>query len=269
MTRYAEVIGDPIAHSKSPLIHNFWLEKLGIDAGYRRHHVTPDGLEAYFAERRGDENWLGCNITLPHKIASLDHVTDPGDIRGSIGAVNTVFRGEQGELIGTNTDAGGFFLPIAEMSFDGQTAIVIGAGGAARAVLFALKQAGIKQIVMLARNGLKAAGLLAQLGLKGEVLPMDAQLPNAALLVNTSPLGMVGQLPLEIDLDGLRGNAIIYDIVYTPIDTPLLKQARVRNLETVDGLDMFIGQAALAFEIFFGSPPPEDCEDELRERLLA
>jgi len=268
MTRYAEVIGDPINHSKSPLIHNFWLEKMGLEAEYRSCHVTPDRLESYFADRRADANWLGCNITLPHKVASLDYVTDPGDIRSNIGAVNTVFRNEKGDLVGTNTDAGGFFLPIADLSLAGQTAIVIGAGGAARAVLFALKQAGIKQVILLARNGLKATGLLTQLGLKGDIMPMDARLAEGALVVNTSPLGMVGQPPLEIDLGGLPNDTIIYDIVYTPVDTSLLQQARARDLQTVDGLDMFIGQAALAFELFFGSPPPENCEDELRERLL-
>ena len=268
MTRYAEVIGDPISHSKSPLIHNFWLEKLGLDAEYRSCHVKPEELEDYFSDRRADSSWLGCNITLPHKVAALEFVSDPGGVRGSIGAVNTVFRGEQNNLIGTNTDAGGFYLPIANMNLIGQTAIVVGAGGAARAVLFALKQAGIGNIILLARNGLKAAGILAQLGIKGEILPMDCKLPPAALLVNTSPLGMTGQLPLEIDLTPLPEDAVVYDIVYTPIETQLLKAARGRRLETVDGLGMFIGQAALAFELFFGAAPPEDHDDELRQRLL-
>ena len=267
MTAYAEVIGDPISHSKSPVIHGFWLEKLGIVAEYKACHVLPDALEDYFRQRRDDADWRGCNITIPHKIAALDYVSDPGDVRASIGAINTVFRAKDGDLIGTNTDAGGFYLPIADMELAGATAIVIGAGGAARAVLFALAQADIGEVVLLARSGLKAAGLLAQFGLKGRVLPLDTKLPKADLLVNTSPLGMTGQPPLEIDLSPLPDHALVYDIVYAPLETDLLKQARARHLDTVDGLDMLIGQASLAFELFYGQAPPADCEDELRERL--
>jgi shikimate dehydrogenase len=268
MTIYAEVIGDPIAHSKSPVIHGFWLNELGMVADYTACHVLPDNLQDYFARRCEDAQWRGCNITIPHKIAALNFVSDPGDVRASIGAINTVFRGRDGDLIGTNTDAGGFYLPIADMDWAGATAIVIGSGGAARAVLFALAQADIGEVVLLARSGLKAAGLLAQFGLKGKVLPLDTRLPSAQLLVNTSPLGMTGQPPLEIDLSPLPGDALVYDIVYAPLETALLKQARARDLDTVDGLDMLIGQAALGFELFFGRAPPADCEDELRDRLI-
>jgi len=268
MTPYAEVIGDPIAQSKSPAIHGFWLERLGITGRYEACHIPAEGLAGYFEERAEDPQWRGCNITLPHKIAALDHVTDPGAIRDSIGAINTVFRGENNELVGTNTDAGGFFLPIAEMDWAGQTAIVIGSGGAARAVLFALAQADIGEVILLARNALKAAGLLAHFGLKGSILPMDARLPPTQLLVNASPLGMTGQEALEIDLEPLPDDALVYDLVYAPLETPLLAAAKARGLDHIDGLDMLIGQAALAFELFFGQPPPADCEDELRERLL-
>jgi shikimate dehydrogenase len=269
MTPYAEVIGDPIAHSKSPIIHQFWLDALGLAARYDAKHVTAGALESYFDERRNDASWHGCNITIPHKIAALEFVTDPGDVRNSIGAINTVFRGQDGVLVGTNTDAGGFYLPIADLDLAGARAIVVGAGGAARAVLFALAQADIGEVTILARGGLKAAGLLAQFGLKGQVLPMDARLPKAQLLVNASPLGMKGQEPLEIDLSPLPETALVYDLVYTPLETPLLQAAKARDLETVDGLDMLIGQAALAFELFFGKAPPADMEDELRVKLLA
>lgn len=265
---YAEVIGDPIAHSKSPVIHEFWLKKLGLVANYTRQHVTPDKLQSYFENRCSDDNWRGCNITIPHKIAALDFVTDPGDIRSTIGAINTVFRDKSGVMIGTNTDAGGFYAPIADLELAGATAIVIGSGGAARAILFALAQADIGEVILLARSGLKAAGLLAQFGLKGKILPMDARLPSASLLVNTSSLGMTGQLPLTLNLSPLPADALVYDIVYTPLETPLLKSARALNLDTVDGLDMLIGQAALAFQLFFGMAPPADVEDELRALLL-
>jgi shikimate dehydrogenase len=268
MTPFAEVIGDPIKHSKSPLIHGFWLKKLGIVAEYHAHHVTADALAAYFAERRDKDAWRGCNITIPHKIAALDHVADPGGVRHSIGAINTVFRDTAGQLVGTNTDAAGFFAPISEDEWAGRDAIVIGAGGAARAILFALAQADIGTVTLLARSPLKAAALLSHFGLKGKVLPMTAPLPPAELLVNSSPLGMVGQPALDIDLAPLPDDAIVYDIVYTPLETGLLTAARGQGLDTIDGLDMLIGQAAFAFELFFGQAPPADCEDELRELLI-
>ena len=269
MIPYAEVIGHPISHSKSPLIHKFWLDRLGIVAHYRATDIAPDKLADYFAERREDEAWRGCNITIPHKVAALEHVADPGEIRNSIGAINVVFRSETGVLTGTNSDAGGFYGPIADVPLVGETVAVIGSGGAARAVLFALAQADVGEVVILARNALRAAGLLAHFGLKGRVLPMDARLPDATLLVNASPLGMKGQEPLNLDLSPLPDDALVYDLVYAPIETMLLKAARARQLETVDGLEMLVGQAAIAFELFFGAPPPNDGEDELRAKLLA
>ena len=269
MTRFAEVIGHPIAHTKSPLIHRFWLDRLGIVANYNPRDVLPDNLGAYFIEAAADADWRGCNITIPHKIAALDYVSDPGDVRNSIGAINTVFRDDKNTLVGTNTDAAGFYGPISDLPLAGETAIVIGSGGAARAVLFALAQADVGDVVILARNALKGAALLAQFSLKGRVLPLDSTLPDAALLVNASPLGMKGQEPLEIDLSPLPEHALVYDLVYAPIETRLLKAARARQLETVDGLEMLVGQAAVAFELFFGQAPPGDGENELRALLLA
>jgi shikimate dehydrogenase len=267
MTPYAEVIGDPIAHSKSPLIHGFWLKALGIDGEYRATHVPPEALAGYFESRRADLGWRGCNITIPHKQAALDHVEDRGEVRKSIGAINTVVRGEDGALIGTNTDAGGFYAPIAGLDLDGRHAAVIGAGGGARAILFALSRVGIGRVTILNRNVLKAAALLSSFGIKGDAVPLGSPLPPADLLVNASALGMVGQPPLELDLAPLPEDAVVYDIVYTPLETPLLAQARDRELDTVDGLDMLIGQAALAFELFFGAEPPRDRDEELRGLL--
>ena len=267
MTPYAEVIGDPIAHSRSPLIHGFWLEALGIHAEYRATHVTSEGLGAYFDARRSDSAWRGCNITIPHKQAALDHVEDRGRVRESIGAINTVVRGEDGALIGTNTDAGGFYAPIAGLDLEGRHAVLIGAGGGARAILFALAKVGIGRVTTLNRNVLKAAALLSSFGIKGDAVPLGAPLPPADLLVNASALGMTGQPPLDIDLSPLPEDAVVYDIVYAPLETPLLAQARARELDTVDGLDMLIGQAALAFELFFGAEPPRARDEELRELL--
>ncbi len=265
---YAEVIGDPIAQSKSPMIHRFWLGKLGIEADYSACRVRPDELEDYIGRRREDPLWQGCNVTMPHKIAILDHVTDPGNVRASIGAVNTVIR-QNGVLMGTNTDAAGFMAPILDLPLEGAPVVIVGTGGAAQAVFFALRQIGAGPVTILARNALKGAALLARFGLKGDVKGLNAVLPPVSLVVNASALGMAGQLPLELDLSTLPEGALVYDLVYSPLETGLLKAARERGLETVDGLDMLIGQAALAFEMFFGAPVPADCDDELRALLIS
>ncbi|MES2754386.1 MAG: shikimate dehydrogenase [Pseudomonadota bacterium] len=269
MTPYAEVIGDPIAQSKSPIIHKFWLDALGIDADYRRTQVTTDGLADFFAERRADPAWRGCNITMPLKQAAFDHVADPGGVRGTIGAANTVFRDEDGAWSLTNTDAAGFYGPLAGVDLAGRPVAVIGAGGAARAVLFALARMDVGEVTVLNRNPLKGAALLASFGLGGQALPLAAPLPRAALLVNASVLGMVGQPPLDLDLTPLPVDAIAYDIVYSPLVTPLLAAAEARGLETIDGLEMLVGQAAAAFELFFGQAPPRDRDAELRALLTA
>lgn len=265
---YAEVIGDPIAQSKSPLIHGFWFTALGIDAEYRRTLVTADDLPAFFEQRRADPAWRGCNITMPHKLAALDHVEDRGGVRDSIGAINTVFRAEDGALVGTNTDAGGFYAPVADLDLAGRPVTVVGAGGAARAILFALAKLDVGPVTLLNRTPLKAAALLAHYGLKGRALPLAAPIPPCALLVNVSTLGMTGHPAFAPDLSALPDDAVVYDAVYAPLETPLLAAARAAGLATIDGLEMLVGQAALAFEIFFGSPPPREGDEELRELLL-
>ncbi len=266
---YAEVIGDPIVHSKSPLIHRFWLDALGIDADYRATHVRPDELAGYFESRRGDPAWRGCNITVPHKERALDLVPDPGGVRATIGAINTVFRDQDGVIAGTNTDAAGFWTPISALDLKGRPVAMVGAGGAARAVLFALARMEVGPVTILNRTPLKAAGLLASFGLKGHIAPLDARLPAAALLVNASTLGMTGQPSLQLDLSPLPDDAIVYDLVYAPLQTGLLQAAEDRGLDAIDGLEMLIGQAALAFELFFGAEPPRDRDEELRDRLTS
>jgi shikimate dehydrogenase len=265
---YAEVIGDPIAHSKSPLIHGFWLDALGLDGEYRATRVAPDGLAGYFAERRADPAWRGCNVTVPHKVAALDHVEDRGGVRATIGAINTVFRNGEA-LVGTNTDAAGFYAPLSGFDFAGKPVVLVGAGGAARAVLFALQRMEVGPVTLLNRTPLKGAALLAAFGLKGRALPLTAPLPPASLLVNASPLGMTGQPPLDLDLSPLSGDAVVYDLVYAPLETDLMAQAADRGLEVVDGLEMLVAQAALAFEILWGREPPRERDDELRDLLVA
>jgi shikimate dehydrogenase len=269
MTPYAEVIGDPISHSKSPVIHKFWIDKLGLQGDFRTAHVMADGLADYIESRRADPAWRGCNITLPHKTAIMDLVDDPGDVRGSIGAMNTVIRQRDGSLVGTNTDAAGFFAPIADFDLQDMPVAVVGTGGAAHAILFALSKADVGPVTLFARNPLKGAAILSRFGLKGTVQGLDKPLPPVALVVNATQLGMTGQAPLNINLSALPDDALVYDIVYAPLVTPLLAAAQQRGLATVDGLEMLVGQAAVAFELFFGQPAPREHDAELRALLTS
>lgn len=276
---YAEVIGDPIAQSKSPAIHTFWLGKLGIDADYRACHVRPEELEAYVAARRADPDWRGCNVTMPHKqaIMPLLDAIDPQARR--IGAVNTVVRDPSGTLTGYNTDAAGFLeplLPLLAESHLYRMARILGAGGAARAIVAALADHGFT-LVLAARDPAKARALLDELAPKGEHHAVDlahfapetdfafddrSQLLD--LIVNASPLGMAGQPPLAFDFSHAPPGSVVYDIVTHPLETPLLAEARRRGFPVIDGLAMLIGQAAAAFEKFFGQPAPRGDDAELR-----
>ena len=264
---YAEVIGDPIAHSKSPLIHNFWLDVLGIEAEYRKTHVTSEGLAAYFLARRADPDWLGCNVTIPHKIAVMDYTDDPGGVRDRIGAMNTIASETGGPLIGTNTDAGGFLQPLLRDKWKGQSAVLVGAGGAARAILFALMSLGVPDVTVMVRDPAKGQALLDRAGFKGRVIGMTDPLPQADLLVNTSSLGMIGQPVLDLDLAPLGAEATVYDIVYAPLETRLLAAARRRGHVAVDGLGMLLHQAVPGFAVWFGITP--EVTPELREFVLA
>ena len=285
MTRpYAEVIGDPIAQSKSPSIHNYWLEKLGLDADYRACHVTHEALADYFAQRRADPQWRGCNVTMPHKRAVMAFLDLLDPLAERIGAVNTIVR-ESGNLVGYNTDAAGFLEPLREMlerQHLFRMARVIGTGGAARAIIAALAAEHVT-IVLAGRNPDKALELLSELDPGGEhhVAPLDhfAEPTDFAfddragcldLVVNASPLGMVGQPPLKFDLGHVPPGSAVYDIVTDPVETEFLKAARAAGFRTIDGLAMLIGQAAAAFEKFFGaSPPREDGDAELRRLLTS
>jgi shikimate dehydrogenase len=263
---YAEVIGDPIAHSKSPAIHKFWLDRLGMEGDYRRVQVRAGELEAYLASRRGDPDWRGCNVTMPHKAdvaPLLDHV-DPSARR--IGAVNTVLRYDE-QLVGTNTDWQGLNLALGERSAAGRDVVLVGAGGAARAALEELRQAKPRSLVVMNRDREKAAALIAYFGLEAEARALGDP-PTADLLINASALGMTGYPPLDIDLSPLRQGATVLDMVYHPLDTPLLRQARARGLVAIDGLHMLIWQAVMAFLHFFKASPPEPPDSaELRELL--
>jgi shikimate dehydrogenase len=281
---YAEVIGDPIVQSKSPAIHGHWIAELGLDADYRAMHVTADGLEAYLATRRDDPLWRGCNVTMPHKQAVIPLLDRLDPLAARIGAVNTIVA-EDGKLVGYNTDAGGFLEPLrGELANQHlfRMARVLGTGGAARAIIAALARENV-MIVLAGRNPDKARALLDELDPEGEhhVAPLShfAEPTDFAfddrqglfdLVVNASPLGMAGQGPLDFDLSHVPPGSIVYDIVTHPLDTPLLQAARGAGFRTVDGLSMLIGQAAEAFERFFGvAPPRSDGDAALRQRLAA
>jgi shikimate dehydrogenase len=268
MTRlYAEVIGDPITHSKSPIIHQFWLEKLEIDADYDAHHVTVEGLSDYFEKRRRDPNWRGCNITLPHKLTAKAFVPNRSPIAELVGAINTVSRHWDGTLTATNTDFEGFAEPLADRHFT--SAIVIGAGGAARSVLTALAERDGLTITIMNRDVEKAAALLREFDMVGQALPLTETPPIVDLLVNASSLGMIGYPKTPMVVDQVQPDGLVYDLVYAPLETELLHAAKKREIETIDGLTMLIGQAAAAFTRFFGADAPREYDEQLRELLIA
>lgn len=284
MTVHAEVIGDPISHSKSPLIHNFWIEKLGLDAHYERCHVTPDGLEEYFRSRRDRQDWRGCNVTIPHKQAVMPFLdsVDPGAAR--IGAVNTIVRAPDGALAGYNSDGAGFLEPLRPWLADRhllRMARIIGSGGAARAIAHAFRGEGFT-VAMIARDEEKTRVILDEIGEKNSGMTATLQSWSVPIefdwgdtegrldiVVNATSLGMKGNPPLAIDFSHVPPNAILYDIVYAPLETALLAEARRRGLRTIDGLEMLVGQAAVAFELFFGQPAPRHYDAELRTLLTS
>lgn len=281
---YAEVIGDPIAQSKSPAIHNFWLGKLGIDAEYRAAHVRAEALTDYLRARTADAAWRGCNVTMPHKQAVMPELARLHPLAERIGAVNTVVREADGSLTGYNTDVAGFLEPLwsrLDQRHLFRMARVLGTGGAARAIVAALADANVV-IVLAGRDLAKARALLEELDPGGEhhavdlahfADPTDFAFDDRAgcfdLIVNASPLGMAGQPPLAFDLSHAPPGSIVYDIVTHPADTPLLRAARAAGLRTIDGLSMLIGQAAVAFEKFFGVPAPREHDGELRALLTS
>ncbi len=281
MTLHSEVIGDPIAHSKSPLLHGFWIEQLGLDADYAKTRVAGDDLGGFLTQRAADPNWRGCNVTIPHKLAVMPHLSRVDPIAQRIGAVNTVVAMPDG-LVGHNSDAAGFLAPLRPSLAEKhllRTARIFGAGGAARAIAHALWGEGFT-LIIAARNPESAAALAADFDAAHVHVAPLAQFAEPLafdwgeggdrldLIVNATSLGMTGQPPLDVDFSRFPPNAVVYDAVYAPLETPLLAEARKRGLRTIDGLSMLIGQARIAFEIFFGVAPPSDAESDARLRAL-
>ena len=254
----AGVMGWPISHSRSPCVHGYWLEKYAIDGAYVPLAVVPDRFEEALKGLQA-AGFRGVNVTVPHKEAALRacDTLDPDAKR--IGAVNTIVFGDDGSIQGSNTDAYGFIENIRQTAaWSGGVAVVLGAGGAARAICVSLIDAGATQIHLINRTKSRAESLAREFGNKIRVEDWKNRsntLLNASLLVNTTSLGMTGQPPLDINLDVLPTAAIVNDIVYAPLETPLLATARSRCNITIDGLGMLLHQARPGFEIWFGTDP--------------
>lgn len=270
--RTACVIGWPVEHSRSPIIHRYWLKTYGIEGDYIRHPVSPEAIDGFL---RGFATgaFVGANVTVPHKEAAFAAVDRADAVATALGAVNTLWL-EDGRLIGGNTDAPGFLANLDQNApgYDQKAgpAIVLGAGGAARAVIWALKSRGFAPIHVVNRTRERAEALAERFGPGVVAVGWDAVpalLPSATLLVNTTSLGMQGEAPLEIDLSPADPALLVTDIVYVPLETPLLRIARACGLATVDGLGMLLHQAAPGFERWFGKWP--DVTPELRQLVLA
>ncbi len=267
----AFVCGHPIGHSRSPLIHRYWLQKHNLAGSYEPIDIEPDDFAGFLASMTA-ASLTGGNVTIPHKERAFELVSKRNRAAERIGAVNTIWT-ENGKLVGGNTDAYGFAANLdanASAWRDADTAIILGAGGAARAVVHALQEAGIGKIRLINRTAIRAEDLAEEFGqgASGHGWGATADLlPSADLLINTTSLGMAGQPPLELDLIALPDNAIVTDIVYTPLETQLLRKARERGLKTVDGLGMLLHQAVPGFERWFGTMPVVD--DALRAHIVA
>ncbi len=257
--RAACVIGWPVEHSRSPLIHNYWLKLYGIAGEYRRELVPREEF-ASFVKSLADRGYVGANVTVPHKEAALA-LSQPDERARAVGAVNTLWL-EDGVLRATNTDVEGFLdnLDACAPGWDSRLnkAVVLGAGGAARAVVYGLLARGAERIIVLNRTLGRAETLRRQFGTRVDALGWDlagARLSDATLLVNTTTLGMQGQPALAIDLARFPGQTIVADLVYAPVLTRLLVTANARGLRTADGLGMLLHQAVRGFALWFGKTP--------------
>jgi shikimate dehydrogenase len=283
---WAEVIGDPIAHSKSPAIHRHWLRLAGIEADYRATRVTADGLHAWIASRRADPDWAGANLTMPLKEAVVPLLDGTDERAGQLGAVNCVVRQADGRLIGHNTDVDGVAKPLsahARAAYPDHVAThvqIIGAGGAARAAVMGACAAGLGDFHFYNRTAEKAVAMARWIGLPdhlGHPLATIGPIRNpddgpddqrySHVIINASPMGMAGHDPVPIDLESYCPDTLVFDMVYHPLETPLLAEARRLGLSTIDGLEMLVEQAATAFGLLFGASPPRGGDAGLRAML--
>ncbi len=271
-SKLAGVMGWPVTHSKSPRLHGFWLRKHGLDGAYLPLAVHPDNLGAALSALP-ILGFRGCNLTIPHKEAVLNLCDRLDPLARRIGAVNTVVVDAEGRLIGSNTDAFGFISNLKQNApswrAGASPACVLGAGGAARAVLVGLLDEGVPEIRIANRTTARAAALADEFGSRVRVVPWGdwrTALADCDLLANSTALGMQGQPPLEIDLAALPSTATVNDIVYAPLETALLAAARMRGNGVVDGLGMLLHQARPGFAAWFGIEP--EVTEDLRAFVL-
>ncbi len=268
-TRAACVIGWPAKHSRSPMMHGWWLKQYGIEGDYRIEEVSPEDFPAFIRNLRG-RGYVGANITLPHKEAAFE-LTEPDERARAVGASNTLWF-DDGVLRSTNTDVEGFIgaLDATAPGWDktGRHAVVIGAGGAGRAVVWGLLERGITRIHVVNRSYERAVAMAERYG--DRIIPerwedRNAVLKGAGLAANATSLGMKGNPDLDVDLSGMAPGAAVSDIVYIPLETRLLAQARQLGFKTSNGLDMLLYQGVRGFELWFGVRPA--VVPELREIL--
>jgi shikimate dehydrogenase len=258
-TPRAFILGHPVAQSRSPMIHGYWLKTMGIDGAYDFQDVTTEGLPAFFEGLRA-AGYVGGNVTAPHKSAVIPFLARTDAAAKAIGAVSTIWT-EDGRYVGGNADAHGFLGNIDERcpGWDGHArrATVLGAGGAARAVAYALLERGLA-VTVVNRTPERAAALATHFDNRVDAMPWDAAaglLPVTDLLVNTTSLGMAGKAQLVFDLAGLKPGAIVYDVISVPLETDLLRTARLQGHPVVDGLGMLLHQAGIGFSRWFGVTP--------------
>jgi shikimate dehydrogenase len=256
----AGVVGWPIEHSRSPTIHRYWLGELGIPGSYDKFAVPPEDFRQ-FADTIGKDGFFGANVTAPHKEAAFAACDRRTDVAGALGAVNTLWR-EDGHLWGDNSDVAGFLANLDEATpgWDERKglAIVIGAGGAARGIIYALISRGFERIAVFNRTQARAEALAQHFDDLTVAMPwgdLPTELSGADLLVNASSLGMVGQPTLIVDVSALPAGAVVTDAVYVPLRTRLIEAASARGLRVAEGLGMLLHQAAPAFERWFGARP--------------
>jgi shikimate dehydrogenase len=271
--KLAGVIGFPVAHSRSPALHGYWLKKYDIDGAYVPLAVKPEELRRVL-QTLPVMGFVGCNLTIPHKEDGLKAVDDYDNSARRAGGVNTIVVGPRNNILGSSSDGYGFIAAlkaaVPEFKAGEAPAVVLGAGGAARAVVASLLDDGVREVRLVNRTPERATKLAKALG--GEVSGIAWEkraeaLDGAGLLVNATSLGMEGQPALELPLDALPTAAVVYDIVYVPLETPLLAAARSRGNIGVDGLGMLLHQAQPGFEAWFGVKPEVD--DGLRQAVLA
>ena len=263
----AGVVGHPVKHSRSPIIHGYWLEQFGINGRYDRYDVKPEDF-SHFVKTLSEQGLQGVNVTIPHKEAAFLALDEATDRARRLKAANTLWF-ENGKLWGDNTDSIGFLANLDQghpgWDINAKSALILGAGGAARAIIAGLQERNIEKITIVNRTRERAEELALMSGCQvaiAEWSKLSFQLESADLVVNTTSLGMSGQPDLDLSLDPLGKNALVTDIVYVPLETNLLKQARLRGNPVVDGLGMLLHQAVPGFEHWFGKRPV--VTDELR-----